>query len=1342
MQRAAAQASALVAQTALDALSLDDAGGDAGDSAGQSFGQAMQRAAAQASADLPQILQQAGQAAADAGDAADGGSGGFRSLSSKMSEADKAANKAVDAFVSLVQKGYALGPAISVAVGAISSLVSGLVALGAQIGSAIPALIVLPSVFLAIGQAALTAKLAFGGIGAAVKQLGKKKTGGGGGGADKSKQIQAAEKSLARTLEANREALTRADKTLANAEDRLTEARIRAVESLQQLNFDAEDAAISEKKASIQLEKARETLARVQDLPPNSRARREAELAYAEADLNLRRAKDRNSDLTKETAAANKAGVSGAKEVVSATQAVQDAVDSKAKTERDALRSQVDAEQALADARKGGGGGGGGGEDDAMSKLTAEGQVFAQFIAGLKDKMNVLKVAAQKEIFPLMTMAIQNLTDNLFPALVPILEKTGGALGRVAVRISSVVTESSNLKELGTIGGTNAFMIEKLGDVFANLYDVMLSLFSAADPLIRRFGEWISTLTDGWKTSLEAKNKTGELTEMFNKAGDAAAQIGRILKKLFGAIMNIGKAASGPGSGGQMLMDTFENSMKKFEEFTKKLLDNGDLEKFFNDVAVNFSKISTALVKFAKEFLKLGDDAGVGESADGIGAWADKIGSIMETLIAGAPALMEAIGKLIDIVKAFTDDKSIKAYFGTLGLVFGILGKIFNDETAQKILLFVAPMAGVLKAGMKLNKMFDNGALIIKGYGNKLKGAKRFFTGYEKDGVVVESALTRMKTGFSSLKTSVSKVGDAFKSGGSAILDNGKKLATWFAGTKIGTAVTAAFTAVQKGLNAAFAANPIGFIIIAVVALIAIFVLAYKKIGWFRDFVDAIARFFVKVFKKAWDGIKDAFDKVWDVIWPVIESVWLNVIKPIWEAMLTFFKKAWDGIKKAFDKVWDAVWPVIQSVWEGTIKPIFEKMLTIFALAWEGIKIAFNLVWDIIKVAINLYWNLYIKPVFWAMKTIFKLAWNGIKLAFEVVWEIIKTAIDVGWAIIKPIFEAMGVIFEIAWAAIKLVFDVVWFGITLAIGIGWLAIKLIWEAMSAVFALAWDGIKIAFNFVWNIIKGAIDFAWNKVIKPVFEAMLTIFSKAWDGIKIAFNLVWDIIKGAIDFAWNKVIKPVFDKMGSVFATVWGVIQTTFDTIWNSIKTAIGTIGGVIEGLKSIFERVFGAIKGFVTGIWDGMVGAFKSIINGILATIEKSINWVIKMANKAIKYIPFVDYIKEVTLPRLESGGLVVGSRGASLMGSPVALAVGGMVGGSRNGILANIAENGKSEAVLPLTNPKVMGALADAIMSRAGTAEGSGAVVINVHPSKGMDEAELAAMVSRQLAFQLRRGAA
>ena len=48
-------------------------------------------------------------------------------------------------------------------------------------------------------------------------------------------------------------------------------------------------------------------------------------------------------------------------------------------------------------------------------------------------------------------------------------------------------------------------------------------------------------------------------------------------------------------------------------------------------------------------------------------------------------------------------------------------------------------------------------------------------------------------------------------------------------------------------LNAALAANPIGLVILAIVALIGIFVLAYNKVGWFRAAVDA-----------AWSGIKIA----------------------------------------------------------------------------------------------------------------------------------------------------------------------------------------------------------------------------------------------------------------------------------------------------------------------------------------------------------------------------------------------------------------------------------------------------------------------------------------------------
>jgi hypothetical protein len=37
---------------------------------------------------------------------------------------------------------------------------------------------------------------------------------------------------------------------------------------------------------------------------------------------------------------------------------------------------------------------------------------------------------------------------------------------------------------------------------------------------------------------------------------------------------------------------------------------------------------------------------------------------------------------------------------------------------------------------------------------------------------------------------------------------------------------------------------------------------------------------------------------------------------------------------------------------------------------------------------------------------------------------------------------------------------------------------------------------------------------------------------------------------------------------------------------------------------------------------------------------------------------------------------------------------------------------------------------------------GSGGSTINVYPSPGMDEVELASLVNRQIAFQLRKGAA
>ena len=83
------------------------------------------------------------------------------------------------------------------------------------------------------------------------------------------------------------------------------------------------------------------------------------------------------------------------------------------------------------------------------------------------------------------------------------------------------------------------------------------------------------------------------------------------------------------------------------------------------------------------------------------------------------------------------------------------------------------------------------------------------------------------------------------------------------------TAATTAATAAQTGLNTAMALNPIGLIIVAIVALVAAFVVAYKKIDWFRAGVNKVINIIIGYFEfmvNAWikviNGLTSGINKV------------------------------------------------------------------------------------------------------------------------------------------------------------------------------------------------------------------------------------------------------------------------------------------------------------------------------------------------------------------------------------------------------------------------------------------------------------------------------------------------
>ena len=106
---------------------------------------------------------------------------------------------------------------------------------------------------------------------------------------------------------------------------------------------------------------------------------------------------------------------------------------------------------------------------------------------------------------------------------------------------------------------------------------------------------------------------------------------------------------------------------------------------------------------------------------------------------------------------------------------------------------------------------------------------------------------------------------------------------------------TALWTGVQWALNSALLANPITWIVLLIVGLIAVIVLIATKTTWFQDAWNA-----------AWKGIKTAAKAVWDWLGGAAEDA-LNIVK-----------KAIEPVKKAFEAVGNAISNVID--WLGKIK--------------------------------------------------------------------------------------------------------------------------------------------------------------------------------------------------------------------------------------------------------------------------------------------------------------------------------------------------------------------------------------------------------------------------------------
>ena len=153
------------------------------------------------------------------------------------------------------------------------------------------------------------------------------------------------------------------------------------------------------------------------------------------------------------------------------------------------------------------------------------------------------------------------------------------------------------------------------------------------------------------------------------------------------------------------------------------------------------------------------------------------------------------------------------------------------------------------------------------------------------------------------------------------------------------TIATKAHAAAQWLLNTALSANPIMIVVVALAALVAGFIIAYKNVEWFRDIVDAVARFFT------------------DTLWPVLQDVagWLGSV----------FVAQFDAAKVAVGWVIDQG-QALYNIMDTYLFPVLETVA-----GWIGTYFVtqFNLAKDVVGFLIDVFgWvvdkvNTYVLPV-------------------------------------------------------------------------------------------------------------------------------------------------------------------------------------------------------------------------------------------------------------------------------------------------------------------------------------------------------------------------------------------
>lgn len=350
-------------------------------------------------------------------------------------------------------------------------------------------------------------------------------------------------------------------------------------------------------------------------------------------------------------------------------------------------------------------------------------------------------------------------------------------------------------------------------------------------------------------------------------------------------------------------------------------------------------------------------------------------------------------------------------------------------------------------------------------------------------------------------------------------------------------------TAAQWGLNGAMLANPVGAIIAAMAAAIAISYLLIKNWDKIKEWAA-----------KGWQAVADYAAAAWEKIKAIFAGVgaWFagafnaaaDAITAPFKAAFGYIADAWDGIKSKMSSPGSVVGGAARAA-VGAVAGVLRGITDAAGAAWSAMTGGAAKAWS-------------------AISGITARAWGAISGTAANVWQNVTGTAASAWAAISNAAAS-------AWREISSIAGRAWESVSGAAAEAWGEISGIagraWAAISGAASAAWGAITGAAADAGRWIAGALGDAWESIVSSAagaWQNIVAFCAEVWTQIKGIFSGAADFFAGIFSAAADAIIGP--------FARAFGVISEK----WQALKNLLG--GGANVAAKMDIAGAPGAKTG--------------------------------------------------------------------------------------------------------------------------------------------------------------------